>query len=91
MVQSIDKIRESQELNSLDVELTQILLTMSQSLKIELLHYAEYLIGRHSQNNSESIPRSEISKKMRQAGLLKGKIRMSDDFDEPLEDMKDYM
>ncbi|MGB0430850.1 MAG: DUF2281 domain-containing protein [Bacteroidia bacterium] len=27
----------------------------------------------------------------RKLGLLKGKIRMSDDFDEPLEEFKDYM
>ncbi len=28
---------------------------------------------------------------IRKAGLLKGKIRMAEDFDEPLEDMKEYM
>jgi len=30
-------------------------------------------------------------KKPRQAGGLKGKIWMSDDFNEPLDDLKDYM
>ncbi|SDF01957.1 Protein of unknown function [Dyadobacter soli] len=29
--------------------------------------------------------------KKRQAGALKGRIHMSDDFNEPLEDLKDYM
>lgn len=29
--------------------------------------------------------------KERKLGLLKGKIFVSDDFDEPLEDLKDYM
>jgi len=27
----------------------------------------------------------------RKAGFLKGKIKMNDDFDEPLEDFKEYM
>ena len=30
-------------------------------------------------------------KKQRVPGFLKGKISMSDDFDEPLEDFKDYI
>lgn len=30
-------------------------------------------------------------KKRRQAGLWKGQILMSDDFDEPLDDFKEYM
>lgn len=29
--------------------------------------------------------------KKRQAGVLTGKVRMSDDFDEPLDDLKEYM
>jgi hypothetical protein len=36
------------------------------------------------------IPQYPTGKK-RKAGLLKGKIKMSDDFDAPLEDMKEYM
>jgi hypothetical protein len=32
-----------------------------------------------------------IEKKERGFGCLKGQIKMSDDFDEPLEDFKDYM
>lgn len=33
----------------------------------------------------------EEPKKERIFGMLKGKIKMSDDFDEPLEEFKDYM
>jgi len=29
--------------------------------------------------------------KKRQAGVLSGRVQMSDDFDEPLDDLKDYM
>ncbi len=35
--------------------------------------------------------RKEASGEIRKAGLLKGKIRMSEDFGEPLEDMREYM
>jgi hypothetical protein len=34
--------------------------------------------------------RSHVHKK-RELGTMKGTIRMSDDFDEPLDDLKDYM
>jgi hypothetical protein len=54
------------------------------------LHYAEYLITKHS-DNSEISSQLEKPKKKRQAGVLKGKVWMSDDFDEPLEEMKEYM
>lgn len=36
-------------------------------------------------------PKQEVPKKKRPIGLMKGKIRMADDFDEPLEDMRPYM
>ena len=36
------------------------------------------------------IPEKPLKKK-RTAGLLKGKIRMAEDFNEPLEEMKEYM
>ena len=31
------------------------------------------------------------TRRKRKAGLLKGKIMMSDDFNDPLDEMKDYM
>ena len=36
-------------------------------------------------NQSAKLPRSTAY------GILKGKVRMSDDFNEPLEEMKEYM
>ncbi len=38
----------------------------------------------------EDQPKEEIKKK-RQLGILKGKISIPDDFDEPLDDLKEYM
>ncbi len=36
-------------------------------------------------------PKQERQLPKRKLGLLKGKIKISDDFDAPLDDMKDYM
>ena len=39
----------------------------------------------------EEVPVTQPSKKERQPGGLAGQIWMADDFNEPLEDLKDYM
>jgi hypothetical protein len=60
---------------------------LSPDLQAEILHYAEYLVAKNALAlTSESQPR-----KYRQAGTMKGLFIMSDDFDAPLEDLKDYM
>jgi Protein of unknown function (DUF2281) len=57
------------------------------SLQAEILHYAEYLVTKYAPpQSSEPLPQ-----KYRQAGSMKGMITMADDFDAPLEDLKDYM
>lgn len=60
---------------------------LPESLQLEVLHYIEFLSERYLEKRSEP----EVQQKNRQAGLLKGKIWMTDDFDAPLEDLKDYM
>ncbi|APB33569.1 putative conserved small protein [Gloeomargarita lithophora Alchichica-D10] len=70
-----------------DTEILQTITQMPESLKQEVLHYAKYLIENYTESkNGEKEPR-----KKRRAGSLKGKIWMADDFDAPLEDLKDYM
>ena len=60
---------------------------LPESLKQEVLHYTEFLMEKYAKQLQQEQPQ----RKKREAGLLKGKIWMSDDFDEPLEDFKDYM
>lgn len=56
-------------------------------LQSEILNYAEYLAAKYPQpKTSDTQP-----KQYRQAGIMKGMFTMSDDFDAPLEDLKDYM
>jgi hypothetical protein len=64
---------------------------MPETLKQEILHYAQYLIEKYSRNSEEQEELEQPKQKRGGFGILKGKIWMSDDFDEPLEDMKEYM
>ena len=54
------------------------------SLKAEISDYMEYLMSRKlkKKNNRDMQPK---------AGFLKGTFKMNSDFDEPLDDFKEYM
>lgn len=52
-------------------------------LKQEILDFIEFLVKKYQQNGG--------SKKQPQFGMAKGVFKMSDDFDEPLDDFKEYM
>jgi hypothetical protein len=68
-------------------ELLSALEKLPEPLQKEVLHYAEFLADKYSQDSAKNI----LPTKRRQAGTMKGMIVMSDDFDAPLEDLKDYM
>lgn len=72
---------------STDIALWKIVVNMPDSLKTELLHYAEYLLEKYP-NIKQS---NEQIEKGHGYGSWAGKIIMSDDFDEPLEDLDEYM
>ena len=83
MQQTITKDQEPSTNISLDNEVLKIFAKMPDALKIEVLHYAEYLLSKGIEKPSiasDDIP----EKKHRQAGAMAGMIVMSDDFDEPL-------
>jgi hypothetical protein len=60
---------------------------LSDTAKLEVLHYAEFLVAKQLEDSAED------TAKKRQAGALKGTfvLPLADDFDEPLEDFKEYM
>jgi Protein of unknown function (DUF2281) len=60
---------------------------LPEALKEDVLHYVEALVAQHS----ETLAAIEKPKKRGAWGILKGKTKIADDFDEPLEDFKDYM
>jgi Protein of unknown function (DUF2281) len=70
-----------------DIALWKVLISMPESLKTELLHYAEYLREKYPNNN-------QVLEKLESKhgyGSWASQIIMSDDFDEPLEDLAEYM
>jgi hypothetical protein len=67
-------------------ELISTLDKLPESLQLEVLHYAEFLAEKYVTDIRATHP-----VKRRQAGTMKGMFVMSEDFDAPLEELKDYM
>lgn len=59
---------------------------LSENLKIEVLHFVEFL----QTKNQNLEPKIEQEPK-RKFGYAKGKYKISPDFEEPLDDFKDYI
>jgi hypothetical protein len=61
---------------------------LPESLQTEVLHYIEFVIEKQAKNSTQEKP----TKKRRVAGTMKGMfvLPLPDDFDEPLDDMKEY-
>jgi hypothetical protein len=93
MLQTITKAQESSTNISLNDEVLKIFAKMPDALKVEVLHYAEYLLSKGTEKSSGfAITSDDLpKKKYRQAGTMTGLIVMSDDFDEPLAEMQEYM
>lgn len=56
----------------------------SENLKQELLFFLDYLLAKQFTDK-------KIEKRIPKFGCAKGTFKMADDFDEPLDDFKDYM
>ncbi len=76
---------------TIETEILEMVSRMPESVKQEILHYAKYLFENYSQTEPEQADVEQPKKKRGGFGILKGKIWMADDFDEPLEDLKEYM
>ncbi|NET29327.1 DUF2281 domain-containing protein [Okeania sp. SIO1I7] len=69
-----------------ELALWKVVINLPESLKKELLNYAEYLREKYP-NNQQFTEKIET---FRGYGSWAGQIIMSDDFDEPLEDLAEY-
>lgn len=56
----------------------------SENLRQELLFFLDYLLTKQFSDE-------KIVKRIPKFGCAKGTFKMADDFDEPLDDFKDYM
>ena len=81
MQQTITKDQEPSAKTFLDDEVLKIFAKMPDAIKIEVLHYAEYLLNKGIEKSSGiAIASNDIpQKKYRQAGTMAGLIVMSDD------------
>lgn len=73
----------------IQTDILEALSKLPESLQQEVLHYAEFLAQKYP-----NIPHIvEVTPKKRHAGALRGTfvLPLADDFDEPLEDFKEYM
>jgi len=66
-----------------DTELLKKVSELPENLKEEVDNFIDFLLQKHAGTDSE--------KKPLQFGMMKGTFVMSDDFDEPLDDFKEYM
>ena len=84
----VDALRSREE-TMIQPVILEKLAELPESLQTEVLHYIEFLIEKQAKNSTEEKP----TKKRRVAGTMKGMfvLPLPDDFDEPLEDMKEYM
>lgn len=72
---------------------------LPEHLKKQVLDYIEFLLSREGKGQQlqqqPEVPNAKIkhepSKKPLKAGFLKGSFVMTPEFDEPLEDFKEYM
>ena len=69
---------------------------LPESLKTEVGHYIEFLLEKYVNSTGASRPNGKEEnqqdlEKSHGYGSWAGQIIMSDDFDEPLEDFKEYM
>jgi len=72
----------------LEATILEHLQQLPESLQQNVLHYIESLL----QQQAEIKPLEVTPPTRQQAfGIWQGKVRMSDDFDAPLDDLKDYM
>lgn len=76
---------------TIEAELLKTLNQMPESLKQEVLHYAKYVAANYTPSEVEHSHTNQTKDKRGGFGALAGKIWMSEDFDEPLEDLEEYM
>ena len=63
---------------------------MPEDVKKQVTDFIDFVMSKKEKENKlDSTEKKETNK--RPFGILKGKIKMADDFDEPMEDFKDYM
>lgn len=65
---------------------------LSEEALMEVVRFVRFIKVENSSSHNPGLEMNDVSaKKVRTAGMYKGKIWMADDFDSPLEEFKEYM
>ena len=64
---------------------------LPESLQVEALHYIEFLLEKHLKGRIAPLKELAGEESQYGYGSMMGKIIISDDFDEPLEELAEYM
>ena len=64
---------------------------LSEKAILDVIRYMRFLKFETDSFNNVDAPGTQPRRKIRKAGIWKGQIKMSDDFDAPLDDFKEYM
>jgi hypothetical protein len=76
--------------NAID-SINSLLSKLPEALQAEALHYIEYLASRSTNRPlPEVLEPPALTQKRNGFGILKGKVTIADDFDDPLEEFADY-
>jgi hypothetical protein len=79
--------------NAID-SINSLLAKLPESLQVEALHYVEFLSSRRSETaqsgHRPTLDPPTPSKTRNGFGILKGKVTIADDFDDPLDEFADY-
>jgi hypothetical protein len=78
---------------STETSLLKIVENLPDSLKIELLHYAEYLSTKYTTIEPAEKQVEDVTVKKPLVGSMKGTfvLPLAEDFDDPLEEFEDYV
>jgi Protein of unknown function (DUF2281) len=78
------------KLHAID-SINSLLSKLPEALQVEALHYIEYLASRSTNRPlPEVLEPPALAQKRNGFGILKGKVTIADDFDDPLEEFADY-
>ena len=64
---------------------------LSEKAILDVIRYMKFLKFEASSFDGSNASAAPPRGKIRKAGIWKGQIKMADDFDEPLDDFKEYM
>ena len=74
-----------------DVSFIAKLMALPPKMRQEVLHYIDFLLYKDQEQPNSQMPDAPSAQQRKEAGFSQVTFTMSADFDEPLDDFKEYM